>query len=800
MPPLINYTARDWDTNVRALQDHIRSVAPDSWNSFFAGDLGQVLLELIAYDATMLSYVQDFQVQEGWLDTLNFRESLMHWVRYSGYNLRRATAVTMQAYARSASPPTDADVQYNIQKGTKIKSKDGQTWEIAEDVAILPGNFSPVSIESEWGQITGRTVDSNGVESVVVALVKIAVGSSTATLCNLDGSAFASNTPEATFGPSVNQGSILKLLNQYDNSTQVYTTPPDWTRDEFAIVDIGKADTDLYDRTILHLDRPWDGDTDFIGQWRIENRNVKIVQGETHIDTFTVPSDANRKSYTVSPAYYPVIAGGAEAFIPAGSTQFPSDANIGISVQVNGVTWNYTSSLLFAQSDDTVFEAQFDEFDRATITFGDGVFGAMVPEGATITVQYRVGGGKSGNIPQNSIDTTVIAFAGSQPSNPVTVFISNPYTVGRGGQDRESIEDAKRNIPRFIRSNDRGVGEDDYDSLASNFVDPSAGRIKFAKAVLNSNAVPREQNVVWIYAWVQGSNGQLAPPTMDLKTRLFEYMNRRKMIGDEIVIVDGPTTTVPVQLRYRFSKQSDASDVTSKVQVAINNVFAALLPGQPLQTAKITAAVSSLPEIEFVSVHFPNSGSVDPSNAFELFVNSLQVPSRCVLSQMSSKGDASVVVSNPDIFSVGSIISIFESGRTPTTAIVSSVTSNIVTMRTALLDNYSTSADVINSDYLPYGWAYEKPVNIYVRYTTGAGAQAAVAQAVKRAIYDYFTQTLRPEQPLVRNVLNDIVRRVPDINDVVVDIGSLDSPIEQVLPSTNEIVTLGVLSVNNAIV
>lgn len=127
-PFAIDLTGRDWDKNLEALKAAVRQRAPDAWNSFSTGDLGTALLELMAYDASMLSYLIDSQANECFLDTLKQRESLVHFARLTGYRLRRATASTLPVYCRTRTAPTASDISFIVPKGTQVRSKDNQRW------------------------------------------------------------------------------------------------------------------------------------------------------------------------------------------------------------------------------------------------------------------------------------------------------------------------------------------------------------------------------------------------------------------------------------------------------------------------------------------------------------------------------------------------------------------------------------------------------------------------------------------------------------------------------------------------
>lgn len=795
-PFAIDLTGRDWDKNLEALKAAVRQRAPDAWNSFSTGDLGTALLELMAYDASMLSYLIDSQANECFLDTLKQRESLVHFARLTGYRLRRATASTLPVYCRTRTAPTASDISFIVPKGTQVRSKDNQRWEVAQDYSIAPGNFTPVTVEAKYGDVKGVTISSDGSAVTEDAFIMLQVGKAYAVLVNPQGQRYNS---QYNFGERISQGSILVAMDTWNVDDEVFSAPPPTAQGEFAVVQVSKFDTDVYNASVLYLDRPYDGADDFIGKWRIENRNIVLVQGETKVESFVVPDGVDRSRYNFALTYYPVLSGSSSEIVPAGFFQTQEQSPIaetGVTVKVNGEEWDPTPNLLFSGPTAKAYEYDFDSLDRMTITFGDGVFGAMVPEDATISVTYRVGGGPSGNLPQNSVDTTLVTQLYGNPTTPITAYLSNPYTIGTGGQDRETILDAKRNIPLFVRSNDRAVTGDDYGFLASTFNSLTTGSIAMAKGVVHRNKVPREANIVWVYAWVRGPSGQLVPPTYQLKVALQQFLNERKMKTDEVVVVDGLTTTVPVHVRYKFKAQADFYATQSAVQAALNGVFTQQKPGERLFISKLYEAVNALDDVEYVNIFSPGT-DLYAENDFELFVNSLQVPVRTRLTERVFKGQTVINVAETGAFYTGGPVGMFEVGKLPSVSFVESIDEDAgqITLRSPIAESYSLFADCVSGDFLVDGWAYERPLNIFVRHRSYDPSQA-IARNVYRAINQYFRVMVKPNSVLYRADLLSIVNKVQDIQSPVINIESLESPTEQLTSGPLEVFTLGNLSIN----
>ncbi|MFF9479733.1 putative baseplate assembly protein [Streptomyces sp. NPDC014733] len=82
--PVIDYTARDYDTLRQVVLDRLRLTAPE-WQERNPADLGTTLVELLAYTADQISYQQDAVATEAYLDTARLRTSVRRHVRLIDY-------------------------------------------------------------------------------------------------------------------------------------------------------------------------------------------------------------------------------------------------------------------------------------------------------------------------------------------------------------------------------------------------------------------------------------------------------------------------------------------------------------------------------------------------------------------------------------------------------------------------------------------------------------------------------------------------------------------------------------------
>jgi hypothetical protein len=87
---LIDFSTTDFDEFKETLQNYVKSVYPDEYNNFFESDLGQMITELFAYMASVLSFKADALAQENYLATAKTSEGLVKLLELIGIEIRGA--------------------------------------------------------------------------------------------------------------------------------------------------------------------------------------------------------------------------------------------------------------------------------------------------------------------------------------------------------------------------------------------------------------------------------------------------------------------------------------------------------------------------------------------------------------------------------------------------------------------------------------------------------------------------------------------------------------------------------------
>jgi len=137
----------------------------------------------------------------------------------------------------------------------------------------------------------------------------------------------------------------------------------------------------------------------------------------------------------------------------------PTGAQSTLELRVDGLLWHEADNLAFAGPADHAYTTQTDDHDATTVIFGDGTHGARLPTGAeNVRAAYRTGIGRPGNVQAGQITEL--------QTRPLGVNgVTNPLPA-TGGADRDTLDQARRNVPLSVLALDRLVSVPDYADFA----------------------------------------------------------------------------------------------------------------------------------------------------------------------------------------------------------------------------------------------------------------------------------------------------------------------------------------------
>ena len=252
------------------------------------------------------------------------------------------------------------------------------------------------------------------------------------------------------------------------------------------------------------------------------------------------------------------------------------DGSIEVYIQDGDVysKWTQVQHLLDYGPTDLVYSAFLDQNDIVTITFGDGVSGAIPTIYSEIRARYTVGGGSIGNVIADTVITIdYIEGLSESQINAIqgAVTVTNTET-GIGGSDPESNDQIRIAAPASLRSGNRAVTLQD-------FADLSLGVSGVGKA--NATAAVWTSVTVYIAPSRNAQDTDLAPgldemgdPTAEfdrLHTNVTDALADKVLIGTSVTIQ--PPTYVDAVLNLQYSKLDQYT--TAEVQVNLKNALLA---------------------------------------------------------------------------------------------------------------------------------------------------------------------------------------------------------------------------------
>lgn len=133
-----------------------------------------------------------------------------------------------------------------------------------------------------------------------------------------------------------------------------------------------------------------------------------------------------------------------------------------LEVRINDVLWHEVDALYGRGADERVYVTRQTEAGSTVVQFGDGVTGARLPSGTgNVRASYRKGVGLAGRVAGGKLDVLT-----SRPLGLKSVL--NPLAA-EGGEDPETLDEARVNAPLTVLTLGRAVSLRDYEDYARTF-------------------------------------------------------------------------------------------------------------------------------------------------------------------------------------------------------------------------------------------------------------------------------------------------------------------------------------------
>ncbi|MBN1439685.1 MAG: putative baseplate assembly protein [Anaerolineales bacterium] len=211
------------------------------------------------------------------------------------------------------------------------------------------------------------------------------------------------------------------------------------------------------------------------------------------------------------------------------------------------------------------------------VRFGDGFTGSIPVKNAAnasanvVAREYRVGGGSRGNAAAGAVKTLVSAVEGVDDGAVANLVAAS------GGRDEETLAEAKKRAPAFVKSRCRAVTAEDFEYFAMR-----AAEIRRACALplfhpdFPGTDIPGVVTVIV----VPDSDCETPTPSEGTLRTVCAYLEERRLLTTELYVAKPAYQKVEVSAEVVVADSADLGDVKSAVGNSLESYFHALKGGE----------------------------------------------------------------------------------------------------------------------------------------------------------------------------------------------------------------------------
>jgi Baseplate J-like protein len=609
-PPAVDYTAKDYLAFRRVLKDRFALTQP-GWQGDEPSDVRTMLLEVLAYAADRLSYIQDAVATEAYLGTARRRISvrrhavLVDYAMHDGCTARAWVRLSVAAAAGSVPGPQPADCvrllsgpegpASTVLPGSpdelSLRQAGSQPFEIVAAPATLHAAHNAIGFYT-WSGVTCRLPSGTSSATLAGDLPDLSVGD-VLVLAAIDPA--APDDVDARFAlahpvrlTEVSLGSDPLLSGPAGAVTQIA-----WDT----------ADALPFD---LALTQPQDADPSVVpdpaapASYAAAFGNIVVAdQGEHQRD-----ATGSLIVEPLTPGSNPQLARGPVSQRPpvpdpgqpaATATTWTLDTVApALTVATGTASWDIVRDLI--DPNPARREAVLEVDDDGT---GWLRFATPPPLLDPPVASYAVGNGAAGNVGARAI-SRLIADGAAAGLTPALTRVSNPIATF-GGLDPETIDNARQHAPYAFRTQQRCITAQDY-----------ADRAQQLPAVQRAFA-----QLLWTGSWftvcvyVDRDGGD--PVDADFAAEVVAALEPYRMMGHDLEVRS--PVFVPLDLTLSVCPEPGADWPT--VRAALGRLFGArVLPdgtpglfhpdrltfGAPIYTGPLIAAALEVPGVAWADI------------------------------------------------------------------------------------------------------------------------------------------------------------------------------------------------------
>ena len=495
----IKYINRDFSNFRAQLIEFAKNYFPDTYNDFSATSPGMMFIEMASYVGDVLSFYQDTQLQETFLQHAKDPANL--------YNL-----AYMMGYRPKSTNVSEVEIEVS-QKVNAIAPNYLPNWNQA--LVVQPNTRLRANAFGDPKFIINDKVDfsfSSSLDPTEVRIESIANGFPAEYRLTKKVKAISGQLKESTHVI----GSSEKFLTLTISDEKIV-----------GVLDITDSDGHTwYEVPFLGQDTIYDNQTNTASD---KNQVPNVLRLKKVPRRFTTRLTSQGDLQIQFGAGINNSASDDEIFLPD-----PTNVGIGTNQGVSRLDYAFDpSNFLFSKS------------------YG------IAPSNTTLTVRYIVGGGVDSNVPAitvNIVEQVTVSAPDQTKANTLTFNNSSPAV---GGRDGDTVEELRQNSLRAYSEQNRAVTLQDY-AIRSLSLPPLYGSIskvyvtqdQATNANVLGGAYDSNPLALSLYVLAYNADKQVVPASPSLKQNLKTYLSQYMLLTDAVNIKDA--FIVNVAMKYEI--------------------------------------------------------------------------------------------------------------------------------------------------------------------------------------------------------------------------------------------------------
>ena len=480
----IKYVNKDFTNYRDQLIEFSKSYFPDTYNDFSPTSPGMMFIEMAAYVGDVLSFYQDIQLQETYLQYAKNPSNLYTLAYMMGYR-PKITAVSQVDVSFSQTVGVDLNGNPDFNQAMQIAANAQLTSTSGGNIKFIVDKPINFKFSSSYDPTDVQVATLSGTAPATFTLTK---------------------TTKATSGEIKTQTEVITSVEKFKTITVSDTNI-------VGIVSIEDSNGNLW------------YEVPFLGQDTIFKDTTNTSSDSSQVPYLLTLQRVPRRFITrldssgvLSIQFGSGIAGQDDSVI----TPDPTNVGFGSTQGISRINYAYDpSNFLNSQA------------------YG------VAPSNTTLTIKYLVGGGVESNVPANTI-TTVSATKSATDATYIDTLTVNNSQAATGGKDGDSVDDLRQNSMRAFNEQGRAVTLQDYTVRALS-LPPKYGSIAkiyvtqdqltnpnlSTDSIIDSNPLSLS-----LYMLAYDVNKNLINVSSNLKNNLKQYLAQYMILTDALNLKD----------------------------------------------------------------------------------------------------------------------------------------------------------------------------------------------------------------------------------------------------------------------